>query len=194
MTDNRKTNLQELANDYHKSRHGDYDDTYQEFAKTYDLEWEEKAEGEPEDEHQPIPRYASLANDETYGLIAVFDNLADALKDQAGVKDNGETLNHPCGIVDLDTGCAVETIHLVVTVPAFLALCGLVQPNYMTCSVPDEPISVDHEGLYMSDEVHGELRTTFPLDEFRKHVPVWNPETDAEPPNNPVYYYSEAGV
>lgn len=121
VQENRKRNLLELVDVYHRDKHGDYSDTYDEFATRYGLSEPLPDDGCPhcngnvqETPHaatcpwdgdgcyQPIPRYASLRNDETYGMIEVFENLQEALDDQlAGLGE--EYLNNPCGVIDLDT-------------------------------------------------------------------------------------------
>lgn len=108
--DTRRTHLMALTFDHHRSHYGDYDDAYDEFAATYGLprEDEDAETVNGVDEAQPIPRYASIAGDETYGMLHLFDTLREALDDQAAIPDNGETLNVPCGVVDLDTGERVE--------------------------------------------------------------------------------------
>jgi hypothetical protein len=98
----RRTRLNDLVNVYHRRHYGDYDDMYEDFEQTY--------LAEDHDESLPIPRYASIAGDETYGKITLFDDINEALADQAATSDNGEYLNVPEGIIDLDTGDEVETV------------------------------------------------------------------------------------
>lgn len=130
----RRQQLIDLAATFHRSKCGDYEDTYAEFAAEYGIPGYESeddicdecgdyrsakvhtdTELHPDDavdgltlhpfdagEVKPIPRYASCAEDETYGMIHLFDSLKEALEDQAGIPSNGEYLNVPAGIYDLD--------------------------------------------------------------------------------------------
>lgn len=123
MTDDtqekRREVLRNLADTYHRSKHGDYISNYAEFAVKYlgaTLDDEGVLEDDIEDtDTQPIPKYASIAEDETYGMIHVCDSLDEALSHQAGIPDNGEYLNVPAGIVDLDNGERVQTHRFEIT-------------------------------------------------------------------------------
>jgi hypothetical protein len=155
----RRKHLRELVDTFHRSHHGDYDDRYDEFAATYLPEHTEAdMTGDvPEDgEVQPIPPYASCAEDETYGMIQVFDTLNEALADQGGISSSGETLNVPAGVYNLDTGEPIETCNVTMTTEAFIVLCGLVQPSN----------EVNAQGIY--SEAWDELRHAFPIEHFKK--------------------------
>lgn len=113
MTDNtnqdaRTEILRGLIDTYHRERLGDYTETYDQFAAEYLPEAHEDWDGEPIT-LKPVPRYASMAEDETYGMISLHESLKDALNSQAAIPENGEYLNVPAGIVDMDTGESVAT-------------------------------------------------------------------------------------
>ena len=105
---------------------------------------------------QPIPKYASCAEDETYGMISVFETLGEALSHQSGISSNGETLNVPAGVYDLDTGEKIETCNVTMTTEAYAVLCGVVHPTD----------AVNVQGIF--SEAWEELRESFPLDYFKK--------------------------
>jgi hypothetical protein len=167
MTDSeqytRRKHLRGLTDIYHRSRYGDYEDNYEEFAATY------LGSPEMEEDHlvgtQPIPKYASCAEDETYGMIQVFETLPEAMKDQAGIPSNGEYLNVPAGIYDLDTGERVDNgFHRVVlTHDMYATICGLVAQTEGT-DVLDGGEAVTHAGIFGPFD---ELRELFKLDDFR---------------------------
>src|SRR3954470_23508880 len=102
----RRKHLRELVEIHHTRKYGDYDDTYDEFEAKY--------LGSPEMEEdyltgtEPVPKYASVASDETFGMIHVYDTLHAAMTDQAVIPDNGEYLNVPVGNYDLDTGERID--------------------------------------------------------------------------------------
>lgn len=125
----RKKHLRNLVDIHHRGKCGDYEDNYATFEMTYfgtvdgevpcpECEGTDAVKIFPngtakcEDcnnsfevgkDTEPIPRYASIANDETYGMIHLVDTLDEALKHQAGIPENGEYLNVPAGIYDLDS-------------------------------------------------------------------------------------------
>lgn len=128
VQETRRERLQGMADIHHQSRYGDYDDTFSQFAEAYGLKWDddtdplacpmcegptrEYGEGrrcEPCGESfklpnlETIPRYVSLADDETYGMMSTFEDLGKAINHQCAIPNNGETLNHPAGVYDLDT-------------------------------------------------------------------------------------------
>ena len=166
----RRKHLRELVDTYHQGSHGDYDDTYEEFAATY--------LGSPEMEEdylvgtEPVPKYASVGRDETYGMIHVFDSFVDALNDQAGIPDNGEYLNVPAGIYDLDTGKVVWTRTVMLTPDMFATICGLVARSE-GADVLDGGEAVTHAGIFGPWD---ELRAIFPLDDFR----LWARQKDLD--------------
>jgi hypothetical protein len=112
----RREHLTELVEIYHRGRYGDYNETYDEFSRTY-LGIDPHGDGEDDAEltTQAIPRFASIAIDETYGMIHLFDKLTDALNDQAGIPDSGEYLNVPVSVIDLDTGTSVKSRRIELT-------------------------------------------------------------------------------
>lgn len=177
----RRKHLSELMETHHRpGGYGDYDDSYEEFEHRFfpwtagsgdvcpecggadmhaaGCELAKAAEAEPED----VPKYAAVRTDETYGMIEVFDALGEAIAaESASIGE--EYLMNPAGVFDLDTGQRVETVQVGMSKEAFIVLCGLVQPNWLTS---DDPDAVNHAGIY--SEAWDELRSTFPLDIFRK--------------------------
>lgn len=108
MDDNqiaRYGNLNKLVQRHHSRGAGDYKEEYDRFDATYlgvDRNGK-KLPVDPDTGLTPIPRYASIASDETYDMINLFDKLADALQHQANIpEEGGEYLNVPSGIYDLD--------------------------------------------------------------------------------------------
>jgi hypothetical protein len=106
----RKRNLKKLADNYHRGKYGDYEDTYEDFYNMYLA---------PRNE-LPIPRYASCAEDETYGMLYLFETEEEAVNDQAEIPSTGDTLNVPAGVHDLDhadskdpTGVKRVRYHLI---------------------------------------------------------------------------------
>lgn len=102
----RKERLQLLADEYHRSKYGDYDDTYSQFAAAYGLKYEDDEvpallAGE---ELEEIPRYVITFHDETYSMMSTYDNIDDALQGLLEVVGQGDTLNIPGYLIDLDTG------------------------------------------------------------------------------------------
>jgi len=189
MTDNiqdiRRIELRELVDIHHRSNYGDYNDTYDEFEATY-LKEEgecERCEGDGTIEiagldaecpecggdgelpaPQDIPQYASIASDETYGMIHLFDTLSEALADQAGISSNGEYLNVPGGVIDLDTGEEVTYVTVTLT-PQAAALVGL---SVATETEVRDVLGIDYEdgefsGPHAGIEVWDEVRKAFPL-------------------------------
>lgn len=186
MAETRHDRLQQLADDYHASRHGDYDDMYEAFAERYGLRWND-------DDAEVmgvagIPRFASLANDETYGHITLFETATEAVQNQAAIPYNGETLNHPCGVVDLDTGERVEYVMVALTKDTADALAGIVAcgTEQMTEDVTEGGDCVyNHQGIFTDWE---ELRTVFPIENFKRWVEnnPWNYD-DAEQGYDPEF-------
>lgn len=166
----RKRRLLKLVQIFHRCRSGsfdDYADTYEEFYNTY-------LAPRPELE---TPRYASAAEDESYGLITLYDSLTEALNNQANLPGSGEYLNVPAGIYDLDSRGTkqIETCNVTMTTEAYTMLCGLVAHI------------INNDGIYGPWD---ELRTAFPLQHFRQNVVEWDGLTD--PPAKGVYYDQEA--
>jgi hypothetical protein len=220
--DTRHKHLAELAETYHRDRHGDYANAYEDFAARYlgvpgtdtdtselqQLEREFEAAGgrgvelaERIDElrgtppTEEIPRYAAVRDDETYGMIDVSDSLTFAIRSESG-SIGEEYLMNPAGVYDLDTGLRIETVQVGMSKEAYIVLCGLVQPNWLT-SEPEEcdrcegegflyneataatdlpcpkcgtdgvlNLAVNHGGIY--SEAWDELRSAFPLETFRR--------------------------
>lgn len=168
MTDSeqytRRKHLRELAETHHRGSHGDYEDAYEEFAATY------LGSPEMEEDHlvgtQPVPKYAAVAHDETYGMIHVCDTLDEALVHQATTPDNGEYLNVPGGIYDLDTGKLIETRTVTLPLEVFRAMCGVVAMSYEgdEVDVLNGGEGVNHHGIFTDWEL---IRKLFPIDEFR---------------------------
>lgn len=165
----RKIELGKLIEIHHRGKYGDYEDTYAEFEATYfgTIDGEEPTDEKLEKDVfvtreeweqgiEPIPRFASIASDETYGMISLYETVEEAINDQAGIPSNGEYLNVPAGIVDLDTGKDIEYCMLALSKEAFAVVCGLVAPS-------DQ---VNHAGIMT--EAWDELRAVFPLSDFRK--------------------------
>jgi hypothetical protein len=191
----RKKRLRELTDTFHQGKYGDYAETYDEFEATYfgtvdgkrvtkdDLAELQISRAEWDAGIQPIPRYASCAEDETYGIIYCFDTLIEALNHQGGVPSSGDTLNVPAGIYDLDGKGSVwsnrvSTRNVTLSEKAHLLLCGLVQATE----------DIDSEHIFAPDELWAELRALFPADEFRQNVEdVSDKEWDEDPPND-IYY------
>lgn len=115
----RGVHLRSLMRIYHSgSTYGDYEHEYEVFEATYfgTVNGEDVTQGDnPEMERELIPKYASIAEDETYGMISTCDSLEDALHHQAVISDMGDTLNVPAGIVDLDTGKKVPYKMIALT-------------------------------------------------------------------------------
>lgn len=176
MQGRRKRNLKKLTDIFHRSKYGDYSESYAEFEETYLA---------PRGEH--IPRYASVAEDETYGMISLHESLTEAISVQADIPSNGEYLNVPAGVYDLDStrsknATGVEQIEyrmVAMSLDAYTVLCGLVQDS-------DE---VHAPGIYGP---WNELRERFPLKHFKENVTVWDGLSD--PPKSGVYYDEEAGL
>lgn len=183
--DKRREELMKLIEIFHRSKNGDYDDTYDEF----EAEWIGTIDGEPPtDEYlaeeacmtreewdadvQPIPRYASCAEDETYGMIAVYETLNEALSDQAGIPSNGEYLNVPAGVYDLDTGNKINVVNVVLTTDTFNALGGIVAMSEGK-DVLQGGEATNKDGIMCDWE---ELRAAFPLANFIQ----WAHDTDIE--------------
>lgn len=169
----RKRRLLKLVQIFHRCRNGsfdDYADTYEEFYNTY-------LAPRPE---LDTPRYASCAEDESYGLITLYDSLFEALDNQAGIPGSGEYLNVPAGIYDLDSRGTkqVQTRSVTLSADAYTVLCGLVQ------GIND----VNTQGIYGPWD---ELRGAFPLKHFRENITTWDGISD--PPEKGVYYDEEAG-
>lgn len=187
MTDTtRHDRLQELADDYHRSRYGDYDDTYEEFAATYGLKW--KDDDAEVMEVRDIPRYASLASDETYGLINVFETVQEAVQDQVGIVGNGDTLNSPAGVVDLDTGKRIEYVMVALTKDSAAALGGIVAES---CRQITEDVTEGGDFVYNSDGIFcdwSEIRSVFPIEPFKQWVKdnPWG-DDDAEQGYDPEF-------
>lgn len=168
MTDSeqytRRKHLGELVETYHRGKYGDYEATYVEFAATY------LGSPEMEEDHlvgtQPVPKYASVAEDETYGMVHLFDTLAEAMKDQAGIPDSGEYLNVPAGIYDLDTGKRIETHTVTLPLEVFRAMCGIVAMTYEgdEVDVLHGGEGVNHQGIFTDWDL---IRKLFPIDDFR---------------------------
>ena len=168
MTDSeqytRRKHLAELVETYHRGSHGDYDDRYEEFAATY------LGSPEMEEDHlvgtTPVPKYAAVARDETYGMIDVYEALEEALIHQATTPDNGEYLNVPAGIFDLDTGKVVWTRTVTLPVDVFQAMCGIVAMTYEGdhTDVLDGGEGVNKDGIFTEWDL---IRRVFPIDEFR---------------------------
>jgi hypothetical protein len=102
----RKERLQKLTNEFHRSRYGDYDTTFVEFAATYGLKWDDDPDYEPEEKPQRVPRWATVVHDETYALVEVFNTKREALDNLADCVHN-DSLNSPEFLIDLDRGEAV---------------------------------------------------------------------------------------
>jgi hypothetical protein len=181
----RRAKLKDLMEIFHRGKYGDYDDAYAEF----EAKWLGTVDGEPPtDEYlveqacinrdewdadiKLIPRYASCAGDETYGMIELFDDLKEALSHQAGIPNHGEYLNVPSGIYDLDTGEQIQTVNVVLTVDSFNALCGIVAMSEGT-DVLDGGEAVNWQGILCDWD---ELRATFPLENFKQ----WAMDNDVE--------------
>jgi len=177
----RRKRLRRLVEIFHRSRNGpfdDYGDTYEEFYETY-------LSARPE---QDVPRYASCAEDETYGMIHLFETVEEAISDQAGIPSSGEYLNVPAGVYDLDCvavdptdnnkGGRVPYRMVAMSEDAYNMLCGIVQPSW----------DVNKEGVYGPWE---EVQATFPLKQFRENAAVWDGASD--PPEKGIYYWEEAG-
>jgi hypothetical protein len=173
---NRRTELRKLMDIHHSGKMGDYDDTYTEFEATYfgtvdgePVPAEELADTDnPTGDPLPIPRYASIADDETYGMIHLCTTMTEALDSQANIPHNGEYLNHPAGIVDLDTGEQIVTRTVELTEEMYAVLCGLVQPNWLNVEPPDDKDAVNPTGIFsMAWE---DLRIMFPIAAFREAV------------------------
>lgn len=184
----RKDNLQVLSDENHRSRNGDYDDSFAEFAAKYGLTWGDDEDVDLHDEHEQeaeeIPRFVSVAHDETYVMMDVFDTLIEAMNDQANIPHQGDTLNVPGGIHDLDEmEVRVEgprskyagQVHIVnyglvtykmfaISDDAYSILCGLVQDT----KTLDER-EIDIEEIMGKDAAWDELRTTFPFDDYKGH-------------------------
>jgi hypothetical protein len=147
-------------------KYQDYDSTYAELAGEYlGVEVNDAGDEIPlEGENAEIPRYAAISYDETYSMIDLCETLPQAIRAEGNVGE--EYLMNPGGVIDLDTGERIETVTVVgMTREAFLVLCGLVQPNWLTS---DDPDAVNHAGIY--SEAWEELRETFPLARFREAV------------------------
>lgn len=158
--DTRKENLLHLIDIYHRGKYGDYDETYAEFYATY-------IEGET-----PIPRYASLASDETYGMINLYDDLSEACENQADIPHMGDTLNVAVGIEDLDLGARVETMTVVLTLDTFHAMSGIVAMSEGK-DVLEGGEATNKDGIFCDWE---EIRRAFPITNF---VP-WVERNDVE--------------
>lgn len=178
--DARRKRLQDLADDRHRSRHGDYDDMYSDFAADYGLAWNDEDGADPK---LPIPRYASLSGDETYGKIDVFDSLTDAVQDQASIPSNGDTLNVPAGVIDLETGEPVEYVLVALTKATADALGGIVAMSEGE-DVMLGGEATNKEGIFCDWD---ELRAAFPIENFRQ----WVEQND--PGETGQGYDSEAG-
>lgn len=174
----RKANLQVLHDESHRSKYHDYDDSFTEFACEYGLEHDD-VEYEEGDEFKDIPRFASIAHDETYTMLHMCETLAEAMQDQAGIPGNGEYLNVPGGIIDLDEmeirtddNGTVRIVHearsfprmIAISEDAYSILCGLVQDT----KTLDER-ELDVESIMGKDAAWDELRTIFPFDDYVGH-------------------------
>jgi hypothetical protein len=158
----RRERLITFVDIYHRRRLGDYDETYEDFHRTYIGPCDDdhcEACGESYDRHDgpdydhpfaaaegelsPIPRYASIVEDETYGMIHLFDDLNEAAAAQASAADNGEYLNVPCGVYDLDTGDQIEIKLVALTRKHLEALGRIIDDAYEyrrgdeACSIGD---------------------------------------------------------
>lgn len=189
----RHKRLAELVDTHHRGKFGDYSDTYEEFANTYLRHREvterleearaafaamggrgvELAEEIDKLEVQlatlpdptPIPRFAAVREDETYGMVEVYDTLPDAIAAE-GASVGEEYLMNPAGVFDLDTGERIPTVSVTMSAEAYTVLCGLVQPDWMHAEgEQDEAKAVNHAGIY--SEAWDELRSAFPLEHFR---------------------------
>ena len=148
----RRMYLEDLIDTFHRSHHGDYDDYYDEFFAEY-LGEDAIAAG------SVIPRFASMWEDETYGMIWLFETLSEALMHQS-TNNNGDTLNVPAGVVDLNLGKRIQTRNVTLTEEAYHVLCGLVQPS----------TDVTASGIFSG--CWDELRATFPIDDFIKWAKI----------------------
>lgn len=125
----RRAKLQQLVDDFHGDKYGDYADSFVEFAATYGLTWgdsDDEVDTTDPDGFEPIPRYVSMMSDETYNMLACHDTLKGALNRMAASageeylgnagplwdldameveKDGGRTTryNHTTGMIDFGT-------------------------------------------------------------------------------------------
>lgn len=126
-------------------------------------------------------RYAALRCDETYSMIQLAKTLPEAIAAESSMVGQ-EYLMNPAGVIDLETGVRIETVTVGLSAEAFTVLCGLVQPNWLTCGPELEPVAVNHGGIYT--DAWEELQATFPLDTFRK----------AAKERGEDFYHEEAGL
>ena len=120
----RKQRLQLLADEYHRSKYGDYVDTYEQFAAAYGLKYEDEvneAQEKLDIELEPIPRYVFTTHDETYSMLNTSDSIEGALNGLLAAVGS-ETLNIPGFLIDLDTG---DTLGYYMSIKAT----GKVQDN-----------------------------------------------------------------
>lgn len=205
VQERRGKHLRSLMDTYHRDKMGDYKETYQDFETTYfgtpeesicnvcgeerralvhtdsELHPVDAADGLVLHKFEPItesiPKYAAVREDETYGMIEVFDNLADAIRAESG-SIGEEYLMNPAGVYDLDTNKQIETVQVGMSKEAFLTLCGLVQ-SY------DE---LNAAGIFSGS--WEELRKIFPIKEFLRLVPLYHA---GQPSDRTLYYDPDAG-
>jgi hypothetical protein len=187
MTDvqrTRRENLRTLMETFHRgSSFGDYEHEYASFEMAYfgTIDGEEpEDEGCEPTEREEVPKYASCASDETYGMISTWETLEQALQHQSNIPSNGEYLNVPAGIYDLDNGAMVDTVTITMTRDAFASLCGLVSTNDSNSDVLDGGTDVNKDGIFAPWD---ELRTLFPIGIFRE----WAEEHDPDDGNDYGY-------
>lgn len=147
----RKKHLIDLTDWHHRGHYDDYAAEYERFDHTYGLTDEDNPIAPT-----PIPKYASIADDETYGMITLFDDLAEALEHQADIPEMGETLNHPAGVIDMDTCKPVPYRMVALSEDAYRVVCGLVQPTDV----------VNSNGVIAPPDTWTEIRKAFPLSAF----------------------------
>jgi len=172
----RKRNLKKLTDIFHQGKYGDYEESYAEFEGVYfgtidgkkptkaDLDSMQITREEWEADIQPIPRYVSAAEDETYGMLSLHETLEEAISAQGEVPYHGETLNVPAGIYDLDhteRGEPKRVPYRLVSMSeeAYAIICALVAPS-----------SEDINTLDIFSDQWNELRERFPVSEFREYA------------------------
>jgi len=174
----RREHLRNLIDIYHRGKYGDYEDTYEQFEHAYfgdpDLEEDRWIDTEP------VEKYASVMQDETYGMISMFNDLVEAMNWQAGCGYGGDTLNVPAGIYDLDTGKKVETRTVTMTDEAYAIVCAAVAPS-------SEDIYV--QGIFGS--AWPEVQRLFPVGDFRVWADAHGVDDEGAPVNPDESYYDK---